>query len=125
MSTETPKTTPAVSRRRFLAGVVAPAAAAVAAAPLAAALAANDAAAAAAKKAKKPAVPPPAAEARPLNRPDFAVAKTADERAALEKQWKQMVDLVAGLHKVPVETGSELPFGALMTTPRRLRAREG
>jgi hypothetical protein len=124
MSTESPKAPNAVSRRSFLAGVVAPAAVAAAAAPLAAALAAQDAAAAAAKK-KTAAPAPAAAETRPLNRPDFSVAKTADERAALEKQWKQMVDLIAGLHKVPVEPGSEFAFGALAMTPRRLRAREG
>ena len=72
--------------------------------------------------AKPPAKPPAEAPAANGARPDFAVAKTPAEREALEKQWKQMVDLVQTLRKTPVPVGAEFATGAL--APRRLR-REG
>jgi len=109
-----------VTRRRFLAHV-----AAAAAAPSLVALAADAALAKtapshAAKKHAPPATPPAAAaEPSGFPRPDFAVAKSPAEHEALEKQWKQMVDLVQTLRKTEVPVGTEFMTGALM--PRRLR----
>ncbi len=106
----------ALSRRRFLKGVMLPAAAVVAA-PALAGLGTVDADAAT-KKAKRPA----ALLATPARGPDFSVAKTPGERAALEKQWKQMLETVEAIRKVPVPAGSEMATGAL--APRRLRRGE-
>lgn len=118
---DSPPAVAAVTRRRFLKGVVLPAAAA-AAAPALIALGGKDADAAV-KKAKKPAAPAaPAADTHALVRPDLSVAHTPAEREALEKQWKQMLDTVATVRKVPVPMGSEIATGAL--APRRLRRGE-
>jgi 2-oxoglutarate dehydrogenase E1 component len=113
-----------VSRRKFLSQVAAVAATAPALSALAA-----DAAGAAARDSHRPRkhapAPPaakPAAEAPPASsgaRPDWSVARTPAEREALEKQWKQMVELVAALRKQAVPVGAEFATGAL--APRRLR----
>lgn len=111
-----------VTRRRFLVHV-----AAAAAAPGIAALAADEAfAAAGAHAAKKHAPahaagPAAASVAEPAGfpRPDFSVAKSPAEHEALEKQWKQMVDLVTALRKVEVPVGAEFATGAL--APLKLR----
>jgi hypothetical protein len=109
-----------VTRRRFLAHV-----AAAAAAPGIAALAADEAFAATTTRAKKKHAPPPAAtgpaaaESAGFPHPDFSVAKSPAEHEALEKQWKQMVDLVTSLRKVAVPVGAEFATGAL--APARLR----
>ena len=112
-----------VSRRGFLTGVLAPAAAAALVTTPA-----LDALAAAAKKPSKKAPPKaaPAAESKgpPMAAPapDYSVCRTPDERAALERQWKQMSDTVDSLRKTPVPVGTEFATGAL--APRRLRRGE-
>jgi hypothetical protein len=113
-----------VTRRRFLAHV-----AAAAATPSLVALATGGALATgadaktpahAAKKHAPAAAPATApAEAPGFPRPDYAVAKSPAEHEALEKQWKQMVDLVQSLRKTEVPVGAEMMTGAL--APRRLR----
>src|SRR5262249_6041021 len=108
-----------VSRRKFLTQVAAAAAAAPA---LGALVGADDALAAsharhhgpASRAPEKPAEAPGAGA-----RPDFSVAKNAAEHEALEKQWKQMTDLLDQLRKAPVPTGGEFATGAL--APKRLR----
>ena len=102
-----------VSRRRFLKGAVA----AAAAPPL---LALAQAEAATTKK--KKAAAKPAAAVAPKAGPDYSVAKTPEERAALEKQYKQLVDILETVRKVPVQTGGEFATGAL--APLRLRRGE-
>ncbi|MEP7028127.1 MAG: hypothetical protein ABI960_05990 [Candidatus Eisenbacteria bacterium] len=108
----------AVSRRGFLSRVVAPAAAAVVAAPTLSALAA------AAAKSRKPAAPRSEAAAKPATQaaPDFSVCRTPAERAALERQWKQMIETVETLRKTPLPVGAAFATGAL--APRRLRRGE-
>jgi hypothetical protein len=108
---------PARTRRDFLTRVVAPALAAVASAPVVAALAEAQT-----KKTRRPAA---AAKAKPaagsgdpyaFARPDLSVARTAEERATLEKQWKGMVDVVEAIRKadLPAEnTPPALAFAAL------------
>lgn len=110
--------TPGVSRRGFLAGLLVPAAAAIVAAPALSALAE-----AASKPRKKPA-PAPEGTAKAAVRPgpDFSVCRTPAERAALERQWKQMLDTVGTLRKTLVPVGAEFSTGAL--APRRLRRGE-
>lgn len=108
---------PAVTRRGFLKGVALPAAV-VAAAPALAALAAGEAQA---RKSPKKSAPIPLPEV--LNRPDLSVAKTIEERTALEKQWKQMLDTLVTLRKAALPIGTEFATGAL--APRRLRRGEG
>jgi len=120
---ESPTPPSPVSRRKFLATV----AVAAAAGPVLGSLlepadpaesAAHAAhgkhapAAAKAKAAEAPAAPNGA-------RPDYAVAKTPQEREALEKGWKQTVELVEALRKTPVPLGAEFATGAL--APKRLR----
>jgi hypothetical protein len=102
----------AVSRRRFLKGVVA-----AAAAPPLVALAEADAATKRAGKAKP--APAPVVSAKG---PDMSVAKTPEERVALEKQWKQTIDTLEGLRKVAVPVGAEFATGAL--APKKLRRGE-
>jgi hypothetical protein len=102
-----------VSRRRFLKGAVA----AAAAPPL---LAIAQAEAATAKKKKAPAARP--AESAAPKGPDYSVAKTPDERTALEKQYKQLIDTLESLRKVPVAAGAEFATGAI--APARLRRGE-
>jgi hypothetical protein len=108
-----------VSRRKFLAQ----AAALAATAPALGALASAAEAAAHHERKHAPAAPSPAkpepAGAGTGAHPDWSVAKTPAEREALEKQWKQMVELVAALRKTPVPVGAEFATGAL--APRRLR----
>jgi len=109
-----------VTRRRFLAHVAAAAATPSLVALAADAALAKGAPAHAAKKHAPPAATPAAsAEAPGFPRPDYAVAKSPAEREALEKQWKQMVDLVQSLRKTEVPVGAEFMTGAL--APRRLR----
>ena len=105
----------AVTRRRFLEGL----AAAAAAQPLIA-LGNAEAATAKKKKAAAPAAKP--AEPALARGPDYSVAKTPEERTALEKQWKQAVDTVEGLRKVAVPAGAEFATGAL--APQKLRRGE-
>jgi hypothetical protein len=105
-----------VTRRRFLKHV----ATAAAAAPALAALADLEAEAAAAKKKAKPVTLP--APIPPASGPDYSIAKNPGERAALEKQWKQMVETVGAIRKASVPAGSEIATGAL--APRRLRRGE-
>ena len=104
-----------VSRRRFLSGAVA-----AATAPTLIALAQAEAAT---KKKAKPAAAKPAPPAAPAGpQPDWSVAKTPEERTALEKQWKQTLDLLDTLRKVQLPTGSEFANGAL--APLKLRRGE-
>lgn len=103
-----------VSRRRFLKGAVA----AAAAPPL---LAIAQAEAATAKKKKALPAARPAESAAPKG-PDYSVAKTPDERTALEKQYKQLIDTLESLRKVPVAAGAEFATGAI--APARLRRGE-
>jgi hypothetical protein len=105
---------PAVTRRGFLKGVALPAAA-IAAAPALAALVAGEAEA---KRKKVAPIPLPEV----LNRLDLSVAHTAEERAALERQWKQMLETLDTLRKAALPVGTEFATGAL--APRRLRRRE-
>jgi hypothetical protein len=102
-----------VSRRRFLKGAVA----AAAAPPL---LAIAQAEAATAKKKKAPAAKP--AESGAPKGPDYSVAKTPDERTALERQYKQLIETLESLRKVPVAVGAEFATGAI--APARLRRGE-
>ena len=104
----------ALTRRRFLGGL-----AAAAAAPSLIAL--GKAEAATAKPKKKPAAAKPAPKPAEPG-PDYSVAKTAEERAALERQWKQTIDTLETLRKVPVPVGSEFATGAL--APLKLRRGE-
>ena len=113
-----------VTRRRFLAHVAAAAATPSLVALATGAATATDADAktpahAAKKTAPKTAPPAVAAEPPGFPRPDFSVAKSPAEHEALEKQWKQMVDLVQSLRKTEVPVGAEMMTGAL--APRRLR----
>ena len=101
----------ALSRRRFLGGL----AAAAAAPPL---IALGQAEAATTKAKKKPAPAPQPAAAGP----DYSVAKTPEERTALEKQWKQTIDTLESLRKAPVPVGAEFATGAL--APLKLRRGE-
>jgi len=103
----------ALTRRRFLGGL-----AAAAAAPSLIALGQADAATAKAKKKPAPAKPAP----KPADGPDYSVAKTPEERAALERQWKQTIETLEALRKVPVPVGSEFATGAL--APLKLRRGE-
>jgi hypothetical protein len=101
----------ALSRRRFLGGL----AAAAAAPPL---IALGQAEAATTRK-------KPAAAAKPAPKeagPDYSVAKTPEERAALERQWKQTIDTLESLRKVAVPVGAEFATGAL--APLTLRRGE-
>ena len=95
-----------VSRRRFLKGAVA-----TVAAPSLLAIAQAEAATA---KKKKPA---PAAKAAPPavpgGGPDYSVAKTPEERTALEKQWKSTIETLESLRKVSVPVGAEFATGAM------------
>ena len=103
-----------VTRRLFLGGL-----AAAAAAPSLIALGQADAATAKSKKktaAAKPA-PKPA-----TGGPDYSVAQTPEERAALERQWKQTIETLEALRKVQVPVGAEFATGAL--APRMLRRGE-
>jgi len=104
----------AVTRRRFLGGL----AAAAAAQPL---IALGNAEAATAKK-KKAAAPAAKPEPALAKGPNYSVAKTPEERTALEKQWKQAVDTVEGLRKVAVPVGAEFATGAM--APKKLRRGE-
>jgi len=101
----------ALSRRRFLGGL----AAAAAAPPL---IALGQAEAATTKAKKKPAPAPQPAAAGP----DYSVAKTPEERTALERQWKQTIDTLESLRKVAVPVGAEFATGAL--APLKLRRGE-
>ena len=101
-----------VSRRGFLKGAAATAA-------LALVQADADAATAKKKAAAKPA-PKPAAATAPG--PDYSVAKTPEERTALEKQWKQTIDTLESLRKVAVPAGVEFATGAMK--PAKLRRGE-
>lgn len=103
-------------RRRFLKR----AAAALAVAPLAAALQTDSEAAE-----KKPA---PRARSRALKpmppddpfaaaRPDPSLARTDEERATLEKQWKAMVELVQAIRLAPLDPATE-PATAFAALPR-------
>ncbi len=103
-----------VSRRRFLKGAVA-----AAAAPSLLAIA--QAAAATAKK-KNPASAPKPAAAPPTAGPDYGVAKTPEEHTTLEKQWKQTIETIEALRKVPVPAGVEFATGAM--APLKLRRGE-
>ena len=103
-----------VSRRRFLKGAVA----AAAAPPL---LAIAQAEAATAKK-KKAAPAARAPESAAPKGPDYSVAKTPEERTALEKQWKQTIDTLESLRKVAVPAGVEFATGAMK--PAKLRRGE-
>jgi hypothetical protein len=103
----------ALSRRRFLGGL-----AAAAAVPPLIALGQAEAAAATAKKKAAPAKP----AAKPAQGPDYSVAKTPEERTALERQWKQTIDTLEGLRKVAVPVGAEFATGAL--APLKLRRGE-
>jgi hypothetical protein len=48
------------------------------------------------------------------------VAKTSQERATLEKQWKQMAEGVAELRKAPLDPATPPAFGfAALPRPRR------
>ena len=71
------------------------------------------------KAAAKPA-PKPAAATAPG--PDYSVAKTPEERTALEKQWKQTIDTLESLRKVAVPAGVEFATGAMK--PAKLRRGE-
>ena len=104
----------AVTRRRFLEGL----AAAAAAQPL---IALGQAEAATAKK-KKPAPAAKPAEPAPMKGPDYSVAKTPEERVALEKQWKSTIDTLEALRKVAVPVGAEFATGAMK--PAKLRRGE-
>jgi hypothetical protein len=104
------------SRRQFLAQLVTP----VAAAAISPALAA----AAATKSTKKPASKPkPAATAVTTGdpfasaRPDLSVAKTPEERATLEKQWKGLVEVLESIRKVELPEGAA-PAVAFAALPR-------
>ena len=101
----------ALTRRRFLGGL----AAAAAAPPL---IALGQAEAATAKAKRKPAPAPQPAAAGP----DYSVAKTPEERTALERQWKQTIDTLESLRKVAVPVGAEFATGAL--APLKLRRGE-
>ena len=103
-----------VSRRLFLKGAVA----AAAAPPL---LALAQAEAATPRKKKAPAAA--RAVTPTATGPDYSVAKTPEERAALEKQYKQLVDILETVRKVPVQAGAEFATGAL--APLGLRRGEG
>lgn len=105
----------AVTRRRFLGGL----AAAAAAQPL---IALGNAEAATAKKKKPAPVAKPAEPAPVAKGPDYSVAKTAEERTALEKQWKSTVETVEALRKVSVPLGAEFATGAI--APKKLRRGE-
>ena len=105
------------SRRRFLkqAGAL------VAAAPVVAALEATTSTAAAAAEAKKPAGDPFAAA-----RPDLSILRNAEERAAFEKQWRNLQDVLAVIRKAPLDPSVEPAalFAALPRPPRDRRARD-
>ena len=103
----------ALSRRRFLGGL----AAAAAAPPL---IALGQADAATTKK-KPPAQAKPAPKPAEAG-PDYSVAKTPEERTALERQWKQTIDTLESLRKVAVPVGAEFATGAL--APLKLRRGE-
>jgi hypothetical protein len=100
-----------LSRRRFLGGL-----AAAAAAPPLIALGQAEAA-----TTKKKAAPAPKTAAKEPG-PDFSVAKSTEEHAALERQWKQTVETVESLRKVAVPVGAEFATGAL--APLKLRRGE-
>ena len=104
----------AVSRRRFLGGL-----AAVAAAPSLIALGQADAATRKPKKKTAAAKPAPKPEAPG---PDYSVAQNAEERAALERQWKQTMEILDTVRKVQVPVGAEFATGAL--APLKLRRGE-
>ena len=109
----------ASSRRRFLkqAGAL------VAAAPVVAALEATARVEpAGAAEAKKPAGDPFAAA-----RPDVSIARNAEERAALEKQWKGMQDVLDVVRKASLDPSVEpaAAFAAVPRPPRDRRARAG
>ena len=102
-----------VSRRRFLKG-------AVAAATAPSLLAIAQAEAATAKKKAAPAAKAP--ESAAPKGPDYSVAKTPEERTALERQYKQLIETLESLRKVPVAVGGEFATGAI--APARLRRGE-
>jgi len=114
-------------RRRFLQR----AAAALAVAPVAAALQAAIEAEAAEKKpaartrTRAAAKPAPPADPYAAARPDLSLARTDEERATLEKQWKSMVELVQVIRQAPLDPATE-PATAFAALPRpRSRDREG
>ena len=99
------------SRRQFLAQLVTP----VAAAAISPALAV-----AATKSTKKSAAKPkPAAvtsgDPYASARPDLSVAKTAEERATIEKQWKSLVDVLDVIRKaeLPQDAAPAVAFAAM------------
>ncbi len=106
------------SRRRFLQSLAVPAAAIVVPLPFAAALGAEEPA-----TLSKPTPTPTPAQTLPATGPDFSVARTPEERATLEKQWKQMTDIVETVRKAKVadETPPAFVFAALAppTKPTR------
>jgi hypothetical protein len=104
------------NRRTFLAQLLVPAAAAAASTPLVAAFAEAAESKPARKTAAKP-KPAPAAAADPFAsaRPDVSVAKTPEERATLEKQWKSMVEILGAIRKaeLPEDAAPAVAFAAL------------
>jgi len=102
-----------VSRRRFLKGAVA-----AATAPSLLAIAQAEAATAMKKAAPAAKAPDSAAP----KGPDYSVAKTPEERTALERQYKQLIETLESLRKVPVAVGAEFATGAI--APARLRRGE-
>ncbi len=118
-----PDSAAATGRRRFLkrAGAL------VVAAPVAAVLHAAAAAAATAPaknpRAKaRPATPATSADPFAAGRPDLSIARTPEERATLERQWKGMFDLVKVVRDAPLDPATE-PATFFAALPR-LRNRE-
>jgi hypothetical protein len=113
-------------RRRFLKR----AAAALAVAPLATALHAAVGATAekrpASRTRTRAAVKPmPPDDPFAAARPDVSIARTDEERATLEKQWKGMVEVVQVIRQAPLDPATE-PATAFAALPRsRPGGREG
>ena len=121
MPRATPPESEALSRRRFLTSLAAPAVAAAAVGPVAAVAEAATRSSARKRAGKPPAAPGPGAPAAqapttPAARgPDLTVARTPEERATLEKQWKSQVDTLEALRRIALSeaTGPAFTFASL------------
>ena len=103
------------SRRQFLAGLVVP----VAAAAISPALAVAATAKSTKKSAAKPKAPATASgDPFASARPDVSIAKTPEERATLEKQWKGLVDVLEVIRKAELPAEGTAPVLAFAALPR-------
>lgn len=119
-----PNSAAATGRRRFLKRVGALVVVAPVAVALHAAATAHVADAAPAKKPRgkaRPVAPATSADPFAAGRPDLSIARTAEERATLERQWKGMLDLVKVIRDAPLDPATEPAtfFAALPRSPNR------